>query len=463
MRCLVAFVFLLVFSFGCSKAQKQASVWYQGSSTGIDFNKGYPTNYTRLNPAVSGYFAAAISDDDGNLVCYSSGDSIWTKTKALADSRVSLSETIFQPSFAHIIPAPGRLHEYYLFFEFGRFSNIRYNMFEVNPDGSGQMLQKLQTLYSPTGGGHSVVFHANGKEVWLMAHGLENDEFMAFLITDTGVKPPIISKIGRRLGLQSKVFLRDIKFSPNGKKLAIIVADESESGNTKAYVDLFEFHNETGLLSNAKTLMFENFQPISAPLGQLLEFSPNSNVLYTPANDPIESKQYLLQFDLKVPNGRLAIAERIQNSGIKSLQIANNGKIYFLPYQSNTLGVINNPNSFGIKAGVEYISNSTNFSSFPRFNQSYFFLPKGNFDMPNVFTPNGDLYNPSFAPIKANYVETGFLKIVNRWGQVVFATDDVFAGWDGGDSPQGVYYWSIEFEGANGEKGTQKGWVHLVR
>lgn len=47
-------------------------------------------------------------------------------------------------------------------------------------------------------------------------------------------------------------------------------------------------------------------------------------------------------------------------------------------------------------------------------------------------------------------------------GKMVFATDDVEAGWDGADSSSGVYYWLLAYEGLNGKTGKVKGWVMLL-
>jgi gliding motility-associated-like protein len=87
-------------------------------------------------------------------------------------------------------------------------------------------------------------------------------------------------------------------------------------------------------------------------------------------------------------------------------------------------------------------------------------------EMPNVFTPDGDAYNPMFKPIRYNYLETGFIQIFNRWGKKVFE-GDLFTGWDGmiekSEAATGVYYWECSYLDKNGESNKQKGFVHLMR
>lgn len=75
------------------------------------------------------------------------------------------------------------------------------------------------------------------------------------------------------------------------------------------------------------------------------------------------------------------------------------------------------------------------------------------FYVPNVFTPDGDMFNEEFKPVMTSGydVETYHLTIFNRWGEVVFESMNADFGWDGtyggGDLVQdGVYIWTIEFK-----------------
>lgn len=54
------------------------------------------------------------------------------------------------------------------------------------------------------------------------------------------------------------------------------------------------------------------------------------------------------------------------------------------------------------------------------------------YELPNVFTPNGDGFNDLFVPIKPyKYVDSIHIQIFNRWGEVVFTTDDIDINWTG--------------------------------
>lgn len=71
----------------------------------------------------------------------------------------------------------------------------------------------------------------------------------------------------------------------------------------------------------------------------------------------------------------------------------------------------------------------------------------GTYHLPNMFTPNGDERNDFFIPFPYSSVEKIDLQIVNRWGNLIFATEDPDIKWDGKmqgtnqDVSDGVYYY----------------------
>jgi len=85
---------------------------------------------------------------------------------------------------------------------------------------------------------------------------------------------------------------------------------------------------------------------------------------------------------------------------------------------------------------------------------------------PNAFTPGGQ--NPIFRPYVLFIVSgTYYLAVMNRWGEVIFESNNPAIGWDGkvqnDDAPQGVYTWYVEATGQNGKKYKEKGSVLLLR
>ncbi|MFM7857304.1 MAG: gliding motility-associated C-terminal domain-containing protein, partial [Flammeovirgaceae bacterium] len=80
--------------------------------------------------------------------------------------------------------------------------------------------------------------------------------------------------------------------------------------------------------------------------------------------------------------------------------------------------------------------------------------------IPNVFTPNDDGKNDKFK-IASNDPSPSY-KIFNRYGTEIFF-DRNNSGWNGEDSPAGVYYWIATVASCKGERTIYKGWVQLIR
>ena len=93
--------------------------------------------------------------------------------------------------------------------------------------------------------------------------------------------------------------------------------------------------------------------------------------------------------------------------------------------------------------------------------------PPGTLFFPNAFTPDGDGVNDLFGPVSSSVVEL-HLVIFDRWGHVVFETEDIHAQWDGtvnGGSPAttGVYVYKYRAKGHYYEANEKYGHVTLVR
>ncbi len=86
--------------------------------------------------------------------------------------------------------------------------------------------------------------------------------------------------------------------------------------------------------------------------------------------------------------------------------------------------------------------------------------------MPNAFTPNGDGINDLFRMSQVNIASVN-CAVFNRWGQVVFQSNDLDFAWDGSfkgeDLDVGVYVYFMEVVFEDGETLLKKGNVSLIR
>lgn len=90
--------------------------------------------------------------------------------------------------------------------------------------------------------------------------------------------------------------------------------------------------------------------------------------------------------------------------------------------------------------------------------------------VPDAFTPNGDGLNDLFKPVIGCYFTTYVFKVFNRWGQLVYESQDPEAGWDGrlgGKSEEmGTYVWQLQYQGSEHARALDQqlsGHVTLIR
>ena len=87
--------------------------------------------------------------------------------------------------------------------------------------------------------------------------------------------------------------------------------------------------------------------------------------------------------------------------------------------------------------------------------------------VPTGFTPNNDGKNDRFTPFPVGMKSYNYFKVFNRWGQLVFSTNQLNLGWDGRwggvEQPGGTYVWMIEGLTKDNRVITKKGTVNLIR
>ena len=103
--------------------------------------------------------------------------------------------------------------------------------------------------------------------------------------------------------------------------------------------------------------------------------------------------------------------------------------------------------------------------------------PHYTFQVPNAFTPNpngpsGGQYDPTsllndvFYPF-ADFVQDYHLMIFNRWGELIFESNDIEIGWDGYLNgtlvQQDVYVWKVTITYTDGSEFTKAGDLTLIR
>ncbi|MEM9024546.1 MAG: hypothetical protein AAGB22_12440, partial [Bacteroidota bacterium] len=299
------------------------------------------------------------------------GITIWNANHVPMVNGTGLTGHSSSTQSALIVRQPGSAEQYYVFTtDFGLGNNgLRYSIVDMSLQGGlgAVTAVKNDSLYGLAAEKITAVFHANRKDLWVIAHDKLTNEFLAYLMTSSGLNPqPVVSATGMAL---NNFYAGYMKASPDGFRIA---QNAMGLGKTEVY----DFDNATGVVSNPVTLNAANATPYG------LEFSPNSKVLYTSHLTSLGVYQY----DLTAGN-----AAAIQSSAnilapyanisdiYYGLQLGPDGKVYIAKNQhvgNNHLAAITDPDVLG--AGSGYLETAVLLPSggavfgLPNFNQSYF-------------------------------------------------------------------------------------------
>ncbi|MFY9310365.1 MAG: T9SS type A sorting domain-containing protein [Bacteroidia bacterium] len=370
MKTILSFVLLLISTL-FTIAQKQNSVWHFGATgAGVDFENCTPTVLTNgISNNVPFEGQSSISDaTTGRLLFYTDGYNIYDSTNSIMQNGAGagLSNSCTQTI---IIKKPGSQTLYYMFttdVQGGKIKNINYpNAFGINwaevdmslNGGLGSVVSVFNSLKDTSNCEKlTAVYHSNGNDIWLIGHEYHNNNFFAFLISNTGINTtPVISSAGPVIytwqsgtpGTSNLDAIGELKASTDGNRLAFTTF---YNGTTC----LFDFNKSNGTVSNPIPLSIESG-------GYGVSFSPNNSVLYVSGIDtsfPSYAKNgKLYQFDISsnsqttIQNSRTTIYTE-PNGSFRSLKLTPNGKLYVAKIDTTTdgdsyLGVVNNPNTVG--------------------------------------------------------------------------------------------------------------------
>jgi gliding motility-associated-like protein len=88
-------------------------------------------------------------------------------------------------------------------------------------------------------------------------------------------------------------------------------------------------------------------------------------------------------------------------------------------------------------------------------------------ELPNIITPNNDGSNDLFLPLQSKNIEKINTQLFNRWGNLIFETDNLQIEWDGKSKGQlvadGVYFWIVNYTDVNGKVEMMKGSVTVMK
>ncbi|MFC4634084.1 T9SS type B sorting domain-containing protein [Dokdonia ponticola] len=380
-------------------AQNEANIWYFGNQAGIDFNNGNPEILLdgQLNTNEG---CATISDTDGNLLFYTDGRQVYNRNHFIMPNGDDLKGDSSSTHSAIIVPNPSNSNIYYIFTvdEEAGPDGLNYSEVDITLNGGlGDVTtNKNILLTTPTTEKLTAIRNATDDGFWVVSHAYESNDFLAYQVTNAGVSiTPIISSVGTFIGGNDfSVAIGAIKISPDGTKLAVA------RGEGLSEVQLFDFNDATGIVSNSVTIM--DLADDEMVYG--VEFSPNSDLLYVSVTG-----NGVFQYNLGAGDASEIIASQFEITSLPrpyaGMQIAPDGRIYIAKFNQPRIDYIENPNIIGVGCDFQFeafeLDGGISRSGLPPFIQTFFNI---GFTYENVCQGNATQFNANISAAYDNIV-----------------------------------------------------------
>ncbi|HPF89517.1 MAG TPA: gliding motility-associated C-terminal domain-containing protein [Flavobacteriales bacterium] len=374
-----AITFLLMLLMNTGKAQPQHGFWAFGFGAGIDLSSGTPLSIS--TPLSTDEGCTSISDASGQLLFFTNGETVWDRNHSVMPNGTGLFGHFSTSQSALIVPFPEDPQRYYLFTApsgAGIWSgqpNAAYSIVDMNANGGlGDVTTANVVLEGPVAEKLTATRHANGRDVWVLYHRWESDAYLAYLVTCQGVEGPVVSHVGRSVLANDDgsgdSYIGCMRLNRQGTRLAgawtrMVVASPTE-WLSRSYVDLLDFDNSSGLLSNPRTdSVGGSVQQFSQGYG--VEFSPSGDMLYCSEGGLMNGIGYstIRQYDLQTPDP-MGTAIEVANEYLAfgTLQLAPDGRLYAARLNGSThLSAISFPEVVG--PGCGFVENAANTGSNP--------------------------------------------------------------------------------------------------
>ena len=342
----ISIICCLLLLFSGTHAQREGNIWYFGEGAGLDFNSGAPVALTN-GAMITAEGCSSIADSLGNLLFYTDGISVWNSNHVVMNNGNGLEGHYSSTQSAVIIPNPADKKKYYIFtmdFVSGASSSpsdgLHYSEVDMNLQGGLGDVTTIKNvpLFANCTEKLTAVRHANGTDFWILAHELNSANFLAYAVTPTGVSAvPVVSSLGTfhpgAGPAYTWIFGGYLKASHQGDRIANV------SGQGGGIIDLFDFDNTTGTLTNYIGITSP------APNGVYgVEFSPDGSYLYVSS---IMNGIYQLDLtagSLAAINGSATMISPATLYG-GALQLGPDQKIYCAGNNAKYLHTIHNPNA----------------------------------------------------------------------------------------------------------------------
>jgi gliding motility-associated-like protein len=351
---------VIIFVAGLLMAQyssaQQNNIWYFGGRAGLDFNTTGSTPYPAVlnnGAMVTNEGCSSVCDANGDILFYSNGVTVYNRNHVVMQNGDNLAGNPSSVQACIIVPVPGSSSIYYLFstdaLENSFANGYTYSIIDMNADGgNGAVVTKNVLLWNSCTERMVAARHANGTDIWLITNDNNSNIFRSWLIDCNGLNTsPFVSTVGQVMDQHLTINNGMLKVSPDTRQLCQTHFPEPDVITfVPGFIQLFDFNNATGAITNARTVTFPTSRPLAC------EYSPDSKLLYlaNPSGRTIEQIEATLASPAAIVASQVTI--NTAPSAYYGIQLAPDSKIYLAGIGS-TISAINRPDVKG--NGCNYV------------------------------------------------------------------------------------------------------------
>ncbi|MCZ2129282.1 MAG: hypothetical protein LC109_03345, partial [Bacteroidia bacterium] len=349
--------------------------WHFGDGVGLRFD---PDTIYKVQTSIQTHEAAAVhTDQDGNLLLYSNGETIWNANhEIIHNGNLALGHhsSNLGSVFVFHEDNPDSIYLFNTYYNISTTKEFSVNLIVREADTFRVAYKDSVLMYSvcePI----AVVKADNGRDIWVVVHEFGANNLYSYLLTSQGiVSCPVVSKsFSTPFGSPQAAFFTMV-FSSDGSYMAKV--NTNQTFPLIKRVETYRFHS-----GNGKFDFLYSLDSLAQLTTGLCFNKDNSYLFVTERDDDLLSFKFNPNDSLSTINSK----NKIALSGLKSKlqQMPYNYGVALMrrrPDDVSFIDFIVNDDLDTIKVLEEKIDlNATMNYVFPNFNQSYFYTPPINF------------------------------------------------------------------------------------
>jgi gliding motility-associated-like protein len=346
-------LFILKIQFVCFYVSGQtiADNWFFGHKGGVNFSSN---SYTVLTSGqlytIEG--VASISDQNGNLLFYTDGDTVWNKQHQVMPNGTGLLGNASATQAALICPTPNDSTRYYIFTldHLAQSFGCRYSIVDLTLDGGNGDIDtafKNILIETPVCEKITAVEKCDKSGYWIIIHPYNSSTLKAYELSSSGLNTnnPIVSNTSVSIDTSNSQGLGYMRATPDGKILGMC----HQEGDVSK-IELLKFNSNTGQAIDPIVLQCTHPDSNAPGWPYGIEYSPDQKHMYTSGKNAIY--QYTISvYDSATIEGSKSVIYKDSFYYGTALQLGPDQKIY--SNNGDFLNVINQPNNEGLACGFE--------------------------------------------------------------------------------------------------------------